>query len=99
MFVFENLKEIDNKGIQALLREVSSEILVIALKGADEEMRDKVFSNMSKRAAEMLKDDLSSRGPVKISDVEKAQKEILTTARRLAEMGEIILGGKGEEML
>jgi flagellar motor switch protein FliG len=99
MFVFENLKEIDNKGIQALLREVSSETLVIALKGADEEMRDKVFSNMSKRAAEMLKDDLSSRGPVKISDVEKAQKEILTTARRLAEMGEIILGGKGEEMV
>ncbi len=99
MFVFDNLKEVDNKGIQALLREVSSETLVLALKGADDEMKNKVFANMSKRAAEMLKDDLSSRGPVKISDVEKSQKEILTTARRLAEMGEIILGGKGEEMV
>jgi flagellar motor switch protein FliG len=97
MFVFENLADVDNSGIQALLREVSTESLVFALKGADEGVKEKIFSNMSKRAAEMLRDDLESRGPVKLSEVEGAQKEILTVARRLADSGEIVLGGKGTE--
>lgn len=97
MFVFDNLADVDNTGIQALLREVSSESLVFALKGADESVKEKIFSNMSKRAAEMLRDDLESRGPVKLSEVETAQKEILVVARRLADSGDIVLGGKGTE--
>ncbi len=97
MFVFENLADVDNSGVQALLREVSTESLVFALKGADEGVKEKIFANMSKRAAEMLRDDLESRGPVKLSEVETAQKEILTVARRLADSGEIVLGGKGTE--
>ncbi len=96
MFVFENLAEVDDRGIQTILREISSDSLAIALKGADEAVKEKIFSNMSKRAAEMLRDDLEVRGPVKLSDVETAQKEILMTARRLADSGEISLGGKGE---
>jgi flagellar motor switch protein FliG len=95
MFVFENLIEVDDRGIQALLREVSSETLIVALKGADEAIKEKIFKNMSRRAGEMLRDDLESRGPVKLSEVEGAQKEILTVARRMAETGEISLGGKG----
>lgn len=99
MFVFENLKDVDDRGIQALLREVSSDVLILALKGADDELQDKIFNNMSKRAAELLRDDLEAKGPVKVSEVEGAQKEILTIARRMADAGEIILGGSGEEML
>jgi len=95
MFVFENLIEVDDRGIQALLREISSETLIIALKGSDEAIKEKIFKNMSRRAGEMLKDDLEARGPVKLSDVEGAQKEILSVARRMAESGEISLGGKG----
>ncbi len=95
MFVFDNLAEVDDSGIQALLREVSSENLIIALKGADEAVKEKVFSNMSSRAAEMLRDDLEAKGPVRISDVEAAQKEILSIARRMADAGDIMLGGKG----
>ncbi|MBL4584872.1 MAG: flagellar motor switch protein FliG [Pseudomonadales bacterium] len=97
MFVFDNLKEVDDTGIQALLREVSSEVLILALKGADEEMQEKIFSNMSKRASELLRDDLEARGPVRLSDVEGAQKEILVIARRMADAGEIMLGGGGSE--
>ena len=99
MFVFDNLKDVDDRGIQVLLREVSSEILILALKGADEELKEKIFKNMSKRAAELLRDDLEAKGPVKVSEVEAAQKDILTIARRLADSGEIVLGGSGEEML
>ncbi|GAA5316899.1 MAG: flagellar motor switch protein FliG [Candidatus Pelagadaptatus aseana] len=99
MFVFDNLKEVDDRGIQALLREVSSEILIVALKGADEILQEKIFKNMSKRAAELLRDDLEAKGPVKVSEVEGAQKEILTIARRMADAGEIMLGGGGEQML
>jgi flagellar motor switch protein FliG len=97
MFVFEDLVEIDDRGIQALLREISSDSLIIALKGADEAMKEKIFKNMSKRAAEMLRDDLEVKPPVKLSEVEAAQKEILGVARRLSESGEISLGGKGAE--
>ena len=97
MFVFDNLADVDDQGIQALLREVSSENLIIALKGADETVREKIFKNMSKRAAEMLRDDLEAKGPVRLSEVEAAQKEILAIARRMAEAGDIVLGGKGTE--
>ena len=100
MFVFDNLADVDDRGIQALLREVSSEVLIVALKGADEAIKEKIFRNMSKRASELLQDDLEAKGPVRISEVEAAQKEILTLARRMADAGEIVLGGKGgEEMI
>ena len=100
MFVFDNLADVDDRGIQSLLREVSSDVLVLALKGADEAIKEKIFKNMSKRASELLRDDLEAKGPVRISEVESAQKEILTIARRMAEAGEIVLGGKGgEEMV
>lgn len=99
MFVFDNLKEVDDRGIQALLREVSSDVLIIALKGSDDEMKEKIFKNMSKRAAELLRDDLEAKGPVKLSEVEGSQKDILTIARRMADAGEISLGGAGEEMI
>jgi len=97
MFVFDNLMDVDDRGIQALLKEVQSESLVLALKGANPELRDKVFRNMSTRAAEMLKEDLEARGPVRVSDVETEQKEILKIARRLADEGQIVLGGKGDD--
>ncbi|HSJ48374.1 MAG TPA: FliG C-terminal domain-containing protein, partial [Gammaproteobacteria bacterium] len=77
--------------------EVSSDTLILALKGADETMREKIFSNMSKRAAEIMRDDLENKGPVRLSEVESAQKEILAIARRMADSGEIALGGKGGE--
>lgn len=99
MFVFDNLIDVEDRGIQALLREVGTETLVVALKGANESLREKFFGNMSSRAADMLRDDLEASGPVRVSEVEGAQKEILVTARRLAESGEIVLGGGGDEMV
>jgi flagellar motor switch protein FliG len=95
MFVFENLLDIDDRGIQLLLREVQSDSLIVALKGASPEMREKVFKNMSQRAAEMLREDLEAKGPVRLSEVENEQKEILKIARRLADEGQIQLGGGG----
>jgi flagellar motor switch protein FliG len=97
MFVFDNLIDVDDRGIQALLREVSSDSLLLALKGSDEGIKEKIFKNMSKRAAEMLRDDLEAKGPVKLSEVESAQKEILAIARRMSEAGDIVLGGKGAD--
>jgi flagellar motor switch protein FliG len=97
IFVFANLVEVDDRGMQEILRQVPSDKLLLALKGADQALKDKIFKNMSQRAAEMLKDDLESRGPVKLADVEGAQKEVLLAARKLAETGAISLGGKGEE--
>lgn len=97
MFVFANLVQITDKGMQLLLREVSTDLLTIALKGADEKVRDKIFKNMSKRAGEMLLEDMEARGPVKLSEVETAQKEILTIARRMAEEGAISLGSNGDD--
>jgi flagellar motor switch protein FliG len=96
MFIFENLLDIDDRGIQLLLREVQSDALIIALKGASPELREKIFKNMSQRAAEMLREDLESKGPVRLSEVENEQKEILKVARRLAEEGQIQIGGGGE---
>ena len=97
MFVFENLIDVDDRGMQTLLREVSSDQLLLALRGAPEALRDKIFKNMSSRAAEMLRDDLEAAPPAKLSDVEASQKEILTVARRLSDAGEINLGGSGGE--
>ena len=97
MFVFENLLDVDDRGIQLLLREIQSDSLILALKGASPELRDKIFKNMSQRAAEMLKEDLEAKGPVRLSEVEAEQKEILKIARRLADEGQIVLGGKGGE--
>jgi len=99
MFVFGNLEDVDDRGIQSLLREIGTETLVLALKGADESLKAKIYRNMSKRAAEMLQDDLEVRGPVRLSEVEAAQKEILEVARRMAENGEIVLGGGAETFL
>jgi flagellar motor switch protein FliG len=96
VFVFDNLLEIDDRSMQELMRQVPSDRLLLALKGADEPLKEKIFKNMSQRASEMLKDDLEAKGPVRISEVEGAQKEILQIARKLAESGAIALAGKGE---
>jgi len=95
LFIFDNLLDVDDRGIQALLREVGSDVLAVALRGAEPEVQEKILRNMSKRAAEILKDDMEARGPVKLTDVEAAQKEIVVIAQRLAEEGTISLGGKG----
>ncbi|MCX7741845.1 MAG: flagellar motor switch protein FliG, partial [Tepidimonas sp.] len=97
MFTFEDLLKLDNKSLQMVLKEVSSDQLVVALKGASQELRDKILSNMSSRAAEALKEDLESRGPVRLSEVEAQQKEILKVVRRLADEGQIVLGGGGDD--
>lgn len=97
MFVFENIMDIDDRGIQVILREVQSESLIVALKGAGQDLRDKIFKNMSQRAAEMMREDLESKGPVRLSEVEAQQKEILQIVRRLADEGQIMLGAKGED--
>jgi flagellar motor switch protein FliG len=97
IFVFDNLVDVDDRGMQEILRQVPSDKLLLALKAANDTLKDKVFKNMSQRAAEMMREDLASRGPVKLSEVEGAQKEILTVARKLAEEGTINLGGKGND--
>jgi flagellar motor switch protein FliG len=97
MFVFDNIMDIEDRGIQLLLREVQSESLIIALKGAAPELREKFFKNMSQRAGEMMREDLESKGPVRLSEVETNQKEILQIVRRLADEGQITLGGKAED--
>ena len=100
MFVFDNLLDVEDRGIQAILREVPQESLMRAIKGAEEALKDKMLNNMSKRAAEMLADDLEAMPPIRVSEVETAQKEILVIARRLADAGEIMLGsGGGDDFL
>ena len=97
MFLFENLLEIEDRGIQTLLKEIESESLIIALKGAPHELRDKFLKNMSTRAADMLREDIEMRGPVRVSQVEIEQKKILQIVRRMADSGAIVLGGKSKE--
>jgi len=99
MVVFENLLGLNDRDMQTLLREISSETLLVALRGADEAVRNKILSNMSRRAADLLRDDLEAMPPVKLSDVEAAQKDILSTAKRLAEAGEITLSSKGDQLV
>jgi len=97
MFTSDELNKLDDKGFQYLLKEVQTESLIIALKGASPELRGKVFKNMSSRAAETLREDLESRGPVKLSEVEAEQKELLKIVRRLADEGQIVMGGGGDD--
>lgn len=97
MFTFDDLLKVDDRGIQAVLKEVQSESLIVALKGATPELREKVFANMSSRAAETLREDLESRGPVRLSEVEAEQKEMLKIVRRLADEGQIVLGGGADD--
>lgn len=97
MFVFDNIMDIEDKGIQIMLKEVPSETLIIALKGVTEDRRERIFKNMSTRAADMMRDDLESTGPVKLSEVEAEQKQILQIVRRLADEGQITLSNKGED--
>lgn len=97
MFVFEDLNKVDDRGIQEILKEVSKEDLMLALKGAGEELKAKFLKNMSSRAAQGIKEDMEARGPVKLSDVEKSQQAILKISKRLEEEGKIVLGGKGSE--
>ncbi len=95
MFTFDDVEKIDDKGIQALLKEVQTESLVIALKGASATLREKILKNMSTRAAETLREELETRGPVRVSEVEAEQRELMRTVRRLADDGQITLGGSG----
>lgn len=97
MFTFDDLDKIDDKGIQAVLKEVQSESLVVALKGASADLREKILRNMSSRAAETLREDLESRGPVRLSEVESEQKEMLKIVRRLVDEGTIVLAGGGDD--
>ncbi|WP_027847988.1 flagellar motor switch protein FliG [Marinospirillum minutulum] len=99
MFVFDNLADLDDKDLQILLREVKPETLTLALKGAEGRVQEKIFKNMSKRAAELLRDDLEAQGPVRVSEVESSQKEVLGVARRLADDGTINLASGGDEMV
>ena len=96
VFVFDNLIDVDDRGLQEILRQVQGDQLLLALKGCDEALKQKIYKNMSQRAAEMLRDDLEAKGPVRLAHVEAAQKEILAVARKLAEEGTIALGGNGE---
>ncbi len=97
MFTFDDLNRLDDRAIQLLLREVANDSLIVALKGADAELRERIFRNMSQRAAESLREDLESKGPVRLSEVEAEQKEILKTVRRLADEGQVALGGGGDD--
>lgn len=99
MFVFESLVDVDDRGMQMLAREVTTDQLVVALKGADEKLASKFYANMSKRAAEMLQSDLEAKGPVRLAEVEEAQREIVTIARKLADDGTLILGNEANDFV
>jgi len=99
MFVFEDINGLDDRGIQTMLKEVNNEQLLLALRTASDELKGKIFKNMSERASQMLKEDMESMGPVKLSDVEAAQQVIVNVVRKLEEQGKIVIGGKGGEDL
>ncbi|MFY7906502.1 MAG: flagellar motor switch protein FliG [Burkholderiaceae bacterium] len=99
MFTFEDLLKLDDKSVQMVLKEVASETLVLSLKGASQELREKILSNMSSRAADSMREDLESRGPVRLSEVEAQQKEILKIVRRLTDEGQIVIGGGGDDQM
>ena len=96
MLVFENMADIDNRSMQTLLRDVENDLLMAALRGADEAVKDKFLSNMSERARDLLLDDMEAKGPIRVSEVEAAQKAIMQIARKLSDDGEIMLAGAGE---
>ncbi|MCS6894494.1 MAG: flagellar motor switch protein FliG, partial [Deltaproteobacteria bacterium] len=97
MFTFEDIKKLDDRSIQTVLKEVPRDMLVLALKTASEDLKSLIFRNVSQRAAEMIRDDLSAMGPVKVKDVEKAQQQIIDIIRRLEAEGKIAIGGGAEE--
>ncbi len=97
MFTFEDIKKLDDRSIQTVLKEVPRDLLVLALKTASEDIKSLIFRNVSQRAAEMIKDDLSAMGPVKVKDVEKAQQQIIDIIRKLEAEGKIAIGGGAEE--
>ena len=99
MFVFDDLVQVDDRGVQELMKEISKDDLPLALRGANPDVKEKFFKNMSSRAAEMLKEDMDAKGPVKVSDIEKAQQNILKVCRKLEEEGRIVIAGAEEEML
>ncbi len=99
MLVFEDIEKIDDKGIQMILKEVGTEDLSLALKGASTSLKEKIFGNMSQRAVKILKEEIETKGPVRVSDVEKAQRNIITIARKLEEEGLIVIAGRGKEEL
>jgi flagellar motor switch protein FliG len=99
MFVFDDLTKVDDRGIQMILKETGTEELALALKTASEALKEKIFKNMSQRAAQILKEDMQTRGPVKVSDVEKAQQTIVKVARKLETEGKLVLAGRGGEEL
>lgn len=99
MFVFDDLIKLDDRGIQTLLKEINNEDLIVALKSASDALKEKIFKNMSQRAVQIIKEEMEAKGPVKISDVEKAQQNILKVARRLEAEGRIILGGRGDDVV
>jgi flagellar motor switch protein FliG len=99
MFVFDDLIKVDDRGIQELMKEISKDDLPLALRGANPDVKEKFFKNMSSRAAEMLKEDMEAKGPVRVADVEKAQQNILKVCRKLEEEGRIVIAGAGEELV
>ncbi len=99
MFVFDDLIKLDDRGIQTLLKEINNEDLIVALKSASDALKEKIFKNMSQRAVQIIKEEMEAKGPVKISDVERAQQNILKVARRLEAEGRIILGGRGDDVV
>jgi flagellar motor switch protein FliG len=99
MFVFDNLADLDDRAMQAVVRDVPSDKLAIALRGADAKVKEKFTANMSQRAAEIMLEDMEARGPVRLAEVEAAQKEILAIVRKMAESGEITLGARTEEFV
>ena len=99
MFMFENLSGVDNRAIQTLMRNVEPDMLMTALKGAPEFVRDKFFSNMSQRARLMFIDDMEAKGPLRVTDVEEAQKNVMRIARRLSDKGELVLAGRGDDFV
>jgi Flagellar motor switch protein len=99
MFTFENLVDVDNRAIQTIMRHVEQDLLMTALKGASEFVKEKFFDNMSSRARVMFIDDMEAKGPLRISDVEEAQKNIMRTARKLSDAGELVLAGRGDDFV
>jgi flagellar motor switch protein FliG len=99
MFTFDNLINVDNRSIQTLMRNIEPDLLMTALKGADEAVKQKFFDNMSARARVMFIDDMEAKGPLRISDVEEAQKSAMRIARKLADSGELVLAGRGDDFV
>ena len=99
MFVFEDINHVDDKGIQSVLKEIDNDQLALAMKTASDELKEKIFGNMSARAAELIQEEMEFMGPVRISDVETSQQQIVDLVRRMVDSGEIVIAGRGEEQI